>query len=110
MTRWEAAYLAKAIDVADFKAKKAEVDARRTSTERELTRLDDQQRLIERAALETASLIEYCARVRSELQHFTLDEKRQALEVLDLTVIWHPNKPLEMYGSIPVTIVSNIPQ
>ncbi len=110
LTRWEAAYLVEAIDVADFKAKKAEVDARRTSTERELTRLDNQQRLIERADLETASLIEYCARVQSELQHFTLDEKRRALEVLDLTVIWHPDKPPEMYGSIPVTIVSNVPQ
>jgi hypothetical protein len=110
LTRWEAAYLAEAIDVADFKAKKAEVDVRRTSTERELTRLDDQQRLIERADLETASLIEYCVRVRLELQHFTLDEKRRALEALDLTVIWHPDKPPDMYGSIPVGIVSNAPQ
>jgi len=47
LKRWEAAYLGEAIDLADFKAKKAEVDARRASAERELARLDDQQRLIE---------------------------------------------------------------
>src|SRR5262245_57639799 len=64
LKRWEAAYLGEAIDLGDFKTKKAEVDARRASAERELVRLDDQQHLIEQAELETASLMEYCARVR----------------------------------------------
>lgn len=74
LKRWEAVYLGETIDPADFKAKKAEVDARRTSAERELVRLDEQQRLIAQAELETASLMEYCARVRQELQHFTEDQ------------------------------------
>ena len=65
LKRWEAAYLGEAIDLADFKAKKAEVDTRRASAEQELARLDDQQRLIEQAELETTSLMDYCARVRS---------------------------------------------
>ena len=64
LKRWEAAYLGEAIDLADFKAKKAEVDARRASAEQELARLDAEQRLIEQVELETASLMEYCARVR----------------------------------------------
>src|SRR5207253_7376678 len=56
--RWEAAYLGEAIDLADFKAKKAEIDARRASAEQELARLDAEQRLIEQAELETASIME----------------------------------------------------
>jgi site-specific DNA recombinase len=107
LKRWEAAYLGEAIDLTDFKAKKAEVDARRASVEQELARLDDQQRLIEQTELETESLMEYCACVRSELQHSTLEEKRQALDALDITVIWRPGEPPEIHGSIPIAIVSS---
>src|SRR5262249_13969216 len=106
LKRWEAAYLGEAIDLADFKAKKAEVDARRASAEQELARLDDQQRLIEQAELETTSLLEYCARVRSKLQTFTLEEKQRALEALNITVTWRPGEPPEIQGSIPNAIVS----
>lgn len=107
LKRWEAAYLGEAIDLDDFKGKKAEVDTRRASVERELTRMDDQQRCIEQTELETTSLMEYCARVRSQLQHFTLEEKRRALEALNITATWHPEHPLAMQGSIPVGIVNN---
>jgi hypothetical protein len=107
LKRWEAAYLGEAIDLADFKGKKSEVDTRRASAEQELSRLDDQQRLIEQAELETTSLMEYCARVRAELHTFTLDEKRQALEALNITVIWRPEEPPEIHGSIPIAIVSS---
>jgi len=93
LKRWEAAYLGEAIDLADFKAKKAEVDTRRASAEQELARLDDQQRLLEQAELENASLMDYCARVRSGVQHSTLEEKRQVLEALNITVTWHPEWP-----------------
>ena len=59
---------------------------------------------MEQAELETASLTEYCARVRSELQRFTLEEKRRALEALNITVVWHPNKPIAIQGSIQEVI------
>jgi site-specific DNA recombinase len=110
LKRWEAAYLGEAIDLDDFKHKKAEVDARRASAEQELARLDEQQDLIERAHVETAYLTEYCARVRSKLQHFTLEEKRLALEALNVTATWHPEKPLAVRGSIPMDIDSRPPQ
>ena len=100
LKRWEAAYLGEAIDLADFKAKKAEVDARRASVEQEVARLDAEQRLIEQTEIETKSLMDYCARVRQELQHFTLAEKRRAIEALSITGVWRPNKPLEIQGSI----------
>jgi site-specific DNA recombinase len=105
--RWEAAYLGEAIDLADFKAKKAEVDVRRASAERELARLDAQGRVLDQAELETTAIAAYCARVRAKLTHFTLDEKRLALEALGITVTWHPGEPLKVRGSIPVEIVSN---
>jgi site-specific DNA recombinase len=114
LKRWEAAYLGEAIDLADFKAKKADIDARRASAEQELAQLDDQQRLIEQAELETASLMDYCARVRAQLQYFTLEEKQRALEMLNIAVTWHlawPTPKLE--GSLPpeiFAIVTNSPR
>jgi hypothetical protein len=44
--------------LADFKAKKADVDARRTSAAQELAQLDEQQRFMEQVELETVSLME----------------------------------------------------
>ena len=105
LKRWEAACLGEAIDLTDFK--KAEVDTRRASVEQELTRLDDQQRLIEQAELEISSLMAYCERVRAELQTFNMEEKRRALEALDIAVIWHPGELPEIHGSISMAIVSN---
>jgi len=54
--------------------------------------------------------MDYCTLVRAQLQHFTLEEKRQALKALNITVIWHPGKPLKIHGSIPVTIPTNAPK
>jgi site-specific DNA recombinase len=108
LKRWEAAYLGEAIDLADFKAKKAEVDARRISVERELSHLDEQQERIEQAEEEAAFLMQYCARVRSRLQYCTLAEKRQVLEALDIEVTWHPDWPKpKIKGTIIINIASN---
>src|SRR5262245_20861564 len=105
LKRWEAAYLGEAINLADFKAKKAEVDARRTSVEQELARLDEQQWVIKQTALEAASLMDYCARVRAQLRHFTLDEKRQVLDALNITATWHPDWPKpKIEGGLPPEI------
>jgi hypothetical protein len=102
MKKWEAAYIADVITLEDFKAKKAEIGVRRASAEKELARLTEQQRVLEQAARETASLVEYCARVRENLSGFSMEEKRLALSALDITVYWHPDTPLEIHGSIPV--------
>ena len=45
--------------------------------------------------LEMASLITYCERVRENLRDFSMQEKQFALEALNITVVWHPDKPLE---------------
>ena len=108
MERWEAAYIGEAIDLEDFKAKKAEVNARRASFEQELARLDEQQRLIEQTHVETATLRDYCKRVVKNLKNLDLEEKRLAIEALDITVTWYPEKPIEITGSIPVNVETDL--
>ena len=112
LKRWEVAYLGEAIDLADFKAKKAEIDTHRASVTQELAHVDDRQRHIEQYELETVSLIEYCARVRSGLQHFTMEEKRRALEALGITITWNPHHdpPITVDAKIPVVIGANASQ
>ena len=78
-----------------------EVDACRTGAEQELARLADQQHALNHAVYEMASLKDYCSRVQANLQALSMDEKRLALESLHITVVWHPDKPLEIHGSIP---------
>ena len=39
-----------------------------------------------------ASLKGDCFRVQANLQAFSMDEKRLALESLHITVVWHSNK------------------
>jgi site-specific DNA recombinase len=108
LKRWEAAYIAEVIDLADFKTKKAEIDARRASVEQEIECLDGQQRVLDQVQMETTSLAAYCQPPAGNLQRFDLAEKRLALEALGITVVWHPDKPLEIRGSIPIEeIVSN---
>jgi hypothetical protein len=85
--KWEQAYIADAIDVYDLKAKKAEVMTQRTSLERELARMNEQQQLLEWVGLETVSLLAYCQRVRQNLTYFTMAEKRLALEALNISVL-----------------------
>jgi Resolvase, N terminal domain len=104
LKRWQAAYLGEAIDLEDFKGKTAEIIIRRKSIEQELTRVDEQQRVLERAHIETTSLQEYCARLRQNLPGFDLAEKRLALDALNIAVTWHPDKHLDIQGSMPVAI------
>ena len=109
LRKWEQAYIADAIDVHDLKAKNAEVMARRASLEREIARLDEQQQLLEQVELETASLVEYCQRVCDTLHRFDNEEKRLALNALNIAAVWYPDKPFEIQGSIPVAIASDAP-
>jgi len=110
LQKWERAYLADAITLDDFKAKKADIDTRRASVEQELARLDDHARQLHQARADTASLREYCARVRAKLHRFTIDEKRLALEALDIQVTWPgPGQKLQIEGNVEVNIENNTP-
>jgi hypothetical protein len=102
--KWTEMFLHDVIDIGALKDKKAEILTRRASAERELTRLDEQARLLEQAELETASLTAYGQRVRQALTTFDEAEKRNALNALQITTVWRPGKPIEITGSIPVRL------
>jgi hypothetical protein len=79
---------------------------RRTSIEAELARLEAEERLLQQTRLETASLVDYCRRVAGNLKRCDQAEKRRVLEALNITVVWHPEQPLEIRGSIPAACMT----
>ena len=83
---------------------KRSISARSTASglEQEIAHHEAEQRRLEQTQVEVAALQDYCARVRANLQHCTMEEKQRALEALDIRVTWHPEKPLEIRGSIPL--------
>jgi site-specific DNA recombinase len=105
--KWEEAYVNDAIDVLDLKAKKAEIAARRHSAAQELARLADEAQALAHLEQEAISLRRYCQQVRAKLTRLTDEEKRVALDALNIVVYWAPDKLLEITGSIPVCITSN---
>jgi hypothetical protein len=109
LRKWEAAYLSDVIDLQDFSEKKAAITARRTACEQELARLATQQHQIDQAAIETATLAQYSVNVAKALGSLSYDEKRLALRALSITVVWQRDKPLDIHGSIPVSIAPDTP-
>jgi hypothetical protein len=107
LARWEAAYVAEVIDLARFKVLKGEIDRRCTGLELELARVEAQRRVLEEGELELTTLTDYCRRVAHNLRTFDLAEQRVALEALNITVTWTPDRPPDIRGSIPVAIASN---
>jgi site-specific DNA recombinase len=100
MTKWEAAYLDEVIDLADFKAKKADITTQQAALEAELVRVTVQQRQLEQHDAETTMLESYIDRVRNQLTTFTFAEKRRALGMLNIMVTWQRAYPLKIEGSI----------
>jgi site-specific DNA recombinase len=85
-----------------FESRKALIDAKRTSAEQELVRLDERRRHLEQAAQHAAALTDYCTRVAANLRTFTLEEKHVALAALNIQVTWYPERDPAITGSIPV--------
>jgi site-specific DNA recombinase len=100
--RWEQAYLGEAIDLHDFKAKKAEIATRRASLLAQRRQLQTRLDSIGQAVDHVEALLGYCARVRQKLQCFDGAEKRLALHALDIRVTWTPGQPLAIAGTIPL--------
>jgi hypothetical protein len=72
-----------------------------------VARVAEQQRLLEQLHIKTGSLHDYCVRVTQNLRRLDLTEQRRAFAALNITVTWHPEKPLDIRGSIPVDIATN---
>jgi chromosome segregation ATPase len=107
LQRWEAAYLAEVITLEDFRSKKADVETRRASAEQELARLDTEEHMLTQTAETTIAIVAYCQHVGERVAGMSLEEKRLALEALGIVATWHPEKPLDIRGNIPLVIETN---
>ncbi len=97
-----AAYTAGAFTPAELKVYRAEVNGRRQSLLAEQAERQARLELIGAAVGQVETLINYCARVRQELQTFDGAEKRHTLEALDIRASWTPGQPLAIQGTIPL--------
>ena len=109
-TRWLAAFNDEAISHEELKAFRADITARRQSLLEEQARCEVKLDGIGQATGQVMGLVEYCAQVKRELHTFDMVEKRRALDALDITVGWIPNKPFNLKACIPLSsIVGNSP-
>jgi site-specific DNA recombinase len=84
--RWADAFAQEVIDVAELKAYRAEIEARRHSLLTEQARNQAKLDAIGQAAQHVGVLIDFCARVRQGLQTCDNAEKRAVFEALDIHV------------------------
>jgi site-specific DNA recombinase len=108
--RWTQAYAAEVIDLAELKAYRADIAARRQGLHEQQQSVQAQLDSVHQGMAQVAGLIDYCARVRASLQTFDVTEKRLALQALAIQATWASDQPLQITGSLPLeeeTIASN---
>jgi cytochrome c556 len=107
--RWAQAYVAEVIDLAELKSYRGEIGARRQSLFKQQQELQEKLDSIGQAVEHVEALLGYCERVRQRLQTFNAEEKRLALEALNVQVRWTPGEPLQIEGSIPLGDIVPVP-
>jgi site-specific DNA recombinase len=108
--RWTQAYAAEVIDLAELKAYRADIAARRQGLHEQQQSVQAQLDSVHQGMAQVVGLIDYCARVRASLQTFDVTEKRLALQALAIQATWASDQPLQITGSLPLeeeTIASN---
>jgi site-specific DNA recombinase len=101
LQRWMAAYANETIDLEQFTQLKAEIDAELSA----LTRLRDElqgklsSQRHRREEIEAA--VEFIRRVERELPTYTIAERRQVIEVLDVRVAYTDQDHVRLYFLIP---------
>jgi hypothetical protein len=100
--RWTHAYAAEVIELAELKAYRAEIAARRQELLDQQDRLHAQRGQAQHSVQQVETLIRYCQRVRERLQRFDGDEKRLALQALAIQVTWAIDRALSIRGSVPL--------
>jgi hypothetical protein len=95
--------------VAELKAYRAAIEARRQRVVAEHTECPRQQDAIGEAVHHVEALTEYCGRVRQHLETFDHAEKRLAIEALHIRVSWIPGQPLIIQGTIPLGDIADSP-
>lgn len=105
--RWAEAYANEVISLAELKGYKEEISARRGSLQAQETELQARLEAIALVGQKTESLIVYCERVKENLKTFDFNEKRLALEALDIRATWTPGQPLDIQASISFELCSS---
>jgi chromosome segregation ATPase len=100
--RWAQAYASEVINLSELKGYRADITARRQSLFKQQRELEEKLDSIGQAVEHVEALLGYCERVRQRLQTFSAEEKRLALEALNVQVRWTPGEPLHIEGSIPL--------
>jgi site-specific DNA recombinase len=106
--RWTKAYAAEVIDLDELKQHRAALVTRRKSLKDQHAQLEAELNRVQSNMHHVDQLIEYCARVRKRLQTFSFEEKRLALEALDIQATWAADQALSVRGSIPMGEVPSI--
>jgi site-specific DNA recombinase len=107
--RWADAYAGEVINLAELKAYRADIEARRQSLIEEQAACQRQLDAIRVAIQDVEALTAYCARVCQRLQAFDHAEKLVALQALDIQVSWMPGQPFTIQGSIPMGAIVDSP-
>jgi site-specific DNA recombinase len=100
--RWAQAYAGEVINLAELKAYRADIEKHRQSLLTQQAACQAKLEAIGQAVKQVEVLMDYCARVRQQLQTFDEAEKQRALEALDIRARWMQGQPLTIEGSIPL--------
>jgi hypothetical protein len=101
-SRWTQAYAAEVIDLAELKTYRADIATRRQGLQEQQQNVQAQIDSVQGGMVQVGALIDHFARVRGRLQTFDFNEKRQALQALNIQVLWASDHPLQISGSIPL--------
>jgi site-specific DNA recombinase len=96
------AYVAGAFTAVELKGYRADVARKRQSLEGHRQELVGRREALQQQTGQMEALGGYCARVRQELQTFSLEEKHRTFEALALRVTGIPKQPLRILASLVV--------
>ena len=102
---WEA-FVNDAITIETFKASNADLEIRKQHIEAELAVLDAAEQQMQASVTMLTELRDYCAQVRTQLREFTMEERRLAIEALNICAVWTPGEDLDITGAITIPIAS----
>ncbi len=92
LQRWQEAYAAEVIDLPQFRELKSGLDQRRASLETVKQEIVDRIGQDEQAQVDIEAAVSFVQRVKDELPHYSVAEKRKVLELLGARVIYEAGK------------------
>jgi site-specific DNA recombinase len=107
--RWAEAYASEVISLEELKTYRADIGRRRRDLQAHFEDLETRRQIVQQAVAQVAMLVEYCGRVREQLQTFSVAEKQQVFDALALQVRWTPGEPLRIEVSIPLDTIAPTP-